>query len=79
MNKVDFQAEVYVISWFSNFFSREFPIEYCIKIYDHLMFTEYFEIFFAAAIMLELRETFEIKESDGIMGCLKNIANNINF
>ena len=43
------------------------------------MFTEYFEIFFAAAIMLELRETFEIKESDGIMGCLKNIANNINF
>ena len=70
---------MYVISWFSNFFSREFPIEYCIKIYDHLMFTEYFEIFFAAAIMLELRETFEIKESDGIMGCLKNIANNINF
>lgn len=68
------------MSWFTNFFSREFPIEGAIKIYDYLLIVEEnFEILLAGAIMLELKGTFQIKDSEGILGCLKNLANNVSL
>lgn len=79
LSEVGFISEMYVVSWFTNFYSREFPIESVLKIFDCMMLAEEcFEILFAGAIMLELKETFQIKDNDGIMGCLRNLANNVN-
>lgn len=62
------------MSWFSTFYSREFSIESVLKIYDYLLISdESFEIVFACLIMLDLKSTFEIKDSEGMLGCLKNL------
>jgi TBC domain-containing protein kinase-like protein len=45
-----------------------------LKIYDYLLISdESFEIVFACLIMLDLKSTFEIKDSEGMLGCLKNL------
>jgi hypothetical protein len=65
---------MYVVSWFTNFFSMDFEVGTVIKIWDYLLLSdEYFEVFLALAIMQELRETLLLKDSNGIMGCMKNL------
>lgn len=44
------------------------------KIYDYILISdESFEIILASQIMLELKSTFEIKDSEGMLNCLKNL------
>ena len=65
---------MYVVSWFTNFFSMDFEIIQVIKIWDCLLLSDdLFEVFFAASIMCELRETLLLKDSNGIMSCIKNL------
>lgn len=65
---------MYVVSWFTNFFAVDFDISEVIKIWDYLLLAEeHFEIFFAVAIMSELKETLLLKDSDGILSCIKNL------
>jgi hypothetical protein len=39
-----------------------------------LLQEEFFEVFFAVAIMSELRETLMLKDETGMSGCIKNLS-----
>lgn len=66
--------EMYVVSWFTNFFAMDFEVNQVIRIWDYLFLSEEnFEVFFAVAIMCELRETLLLKDSSGILSCIKNL------
>ncbi|CAD8085690.1 unnamed protein product [Paramecium sonneborni] len=74
----DFKCETHIIQWFSIFYAREFSLENVLKIYDYILISdESFEILLASQIMLELKSTFEIKDNQGMLDCLKNIQSNI--
>ena len=65
---------MYVVSWFTNFFSMDFEIPVVFKIWDMLFLSDdLFEVYFAASLMCELRETLLLKDSNGIMSCIKNL------
>lgn len=65
---------MYVVSWFTNFFAMDFEVNSVIRIWDYLLLQEdNFEVFFAVAIMWDLRETLLLKDSSGIMSCIKNL------
>ena len=74
-----FQSDMYVISWFTNFFAMDFELPLVVRIWDCLLMSDdLFEVFFAAALMCELRETLLLKDSNGIMSCIKNLQGIIN-
>jgi hypothetical protein len=74
LESVGFMPEMYVVSWFTNFFAMDFDVGSVIRIWDYLFLSEEnFEIFFAVALMCELRETLLLKDSSGTMGCIKNL------
>ncbi|CAD8180656.1 unnamed protein product [Paramecium pentaurelia] len=78
LKETDFKCETHIVSWFSTFYAREFNLENVMKIYDYFLISdESFEILLACQIMLELKSTFEIKDSEGMLSCLKNLQNNI--
>ena len=65
---------MYVVSWFTNFFSMDFERPVVFKIWDMLFLSDdLFEVYFAASLMCELRETLLLKDSNGIMSCIKNL------
>ncbi|CAD8083220.1 unnamed protein product [Paramecium sonneborni] len=78
LKEADFRCETHIVPWFSTFYAREFEMENVMKIYDYILISdESFEIILASQIMLELKSTFEIKDSEGMLNCLKNLQNNI--
>jgi hypothetical protein len=70
---------MYVVSWFTNFFSMDFEMREVVKIWDNLLLAgELFEVYFAVALMCEMKETLMLKDTNGIMNSIKNLTSTLN-
>lgn len=78
LEEKQFYAEIYSISWFLNVFAMVFDYQTVLRIWDFAICDANFAVCFAVSLMIELKDYLITKDSNELMGSIRNLEGVVN-